>query len=101
LAASAEDTTVGSHVVVFGDSDFATNSFFDQYANGDLFINAIDWAAGQEQLINLTKPSSITRTLALPSSFWLLIMAISLICILPGIVIGGGVAAWLLRRSKG
>ena len=101
LAVAAEDTTAGSHLVVFGDVDFASNAFFSQYANGDMFINAIDWAAGQEKLINLTTPSTISRTLALPSSLGLLIMAISFLCILPGLVIAGGVISWLIRRSRG
>jgi ABC-type uncharacterized transport system involved in gliding motility auxiliary subunit len=96
-----EDTTAGSHLVVFGDVDFASNVFFNQYANGDMLINSIDWAAGQEQLINLTTPSTISRTLTLPSSIWLLIMAISFLCILPGLVIAGGVVSWLVRRSRG
>jgi ABC-type uncharacterized transport system involved in gliding motility auxiliary subunit len=101
LAVAVEDATTGSHILVFGDSDFASNAFFSQYANGDIFINSIDWAAGQEQLINLTSPSTITRSLAFPSSFWLLVMAISFLCILPGLVIAGGVIAWLIRRSRG
>lgn len=101
LAIAVTDTAKGSHIVVFGDSDFASNVFFNQYANGDMFINSIDWAAGQEQLINLTTPTAISRTMNLPSSFWLLIMAISFLCILPGLVIAGGVASWLIRRSRG
>jgi ABC-type uncharacterized transport system involved in gliding motility auxiliary subunit len=101
LAAAVEDTTAGSHVVVFGDADFATNVFFSQYANGDMFLNSIDWAAGQEKLINLSTPAAISRTLTLPSSFWLLIMAISFLCILPGLIIAGGVISWLIRRSRG
>jgi len=101
LAMAAEDSTNGSRLIVFGDSDFASNKFFSQYANGDIFINAIDWAAGQEQLINLTTPSAISRTLNLPSSFWLLMIALSFLCILPGLVIAGGVISWLIRRSKG
>jgi len=101
LAIAVSDTSAGSHIAVFGDSDFATNAFFSQYANGDVLINTIDWAAGQEQLINLSTPSTITRTLALPSSFWLLIMAISFLCILPGLVIAGGIISWWIRRSRG
>jgi ABC-type uncharacterized transport system involved in gliding motility auxiliary subunit len=101
LAAAVEDTTAGNHVVVFGDADFASNVFFSQYANGDMFLNSIDWAAGQEKLINLSTPTAISRTLTLPSNFWLLIMAISFLCILPGLVIAGGVISWLVRRSRG
>jgi ABC-type uncharacterized transport system involved in gliding motility auxiliary subunit len=101
LAVAVSDSKANNHVVVFGDSDFATDAFFGQYANGDMFINSIDWAAGQEQLINLNSPTAISRTLILPSSFWLLVMAISFLLILPGLVIAGGVASWLVRRSKG
>jgi ABC-type uncharacterized transport system involved in gliding motility auxiliary subunit len=101
LAVAATDTTSGSHIIVFGDSDFASDAFFSQYANGDMFINAIDWAAGQEQLINLNSPTAISRTLVLPSSFWLLVMAISFLFLLPGLIIAGGVISWLVRRSRG
>ena len=100
LAVVAQNTT-GGHLIVFGDADFASDAFFSQYANGDMFINAIDWAGGQTQLINLTSPSAIARTFVLPSSLWLLVMAISFLCILPGVVIAGGVVSWLIRRSRG
>ena len=101
VGGGATDTTAGSHLVVFGDAAFASNAYFSQYANGDMFINAIDWAAGQEQLINLNTPAAISRTMTLPSNFWLLIMAISFLCLLPGLVIAGGVISWLIRRSRG
>jgi ABC-type uncharacterized transport system involved in gliding motility auxiliary subunit len=101
LAVAVSDTTTGSHLVIFGDSAFATDLYFSQYGNGDIFLNSIDWAAGQEQLISLTSPKPVTRTLAFPSNFWLLIMAISFLCILPGLVIAGGVISWLIRRSRG
>lgn len=101
LAVAVEDTSTKYHLVIFGDVDFASNVFFDQYANGDMFINAIDWSVGQAQLINLNTPAAITRTMALPSSTWLLVIAISLLCILPGLVIAGGVISWLIRRSRG
>lgn len=101
LAVVSQNTTTNSNLVVFGDADFASDAFFNQYANGDMFINAIDWAGGQTQLINLTSPQAITRTLILPSSTWLLIMAVSFLCLLPGVVIAGGVISWLIRRSRG
>jgi ABC-type uncharacterized transport system involved in gliding motility auxiliary subunit len=101
LAAAVENAATSSHIVVFCDSDFASNVYFDQYANGDIFINSIDWAAGQEQLINLTAPSIISRTLVLPGSFWLLVMSLSFLCFLPGLVILGGVITFVIRRSRG
>jgi len=101
LAASAEDTTSISRIVVFGDSDFASDKFFSQYANGDMLINAVDWAAGQEKQLNLTSPQPITRTLNPPSSLTLGLIALMFVIVLPGLVIGGGITSWLVRRSKG
>jgi hypothetical protein len=44
LSAAAENYISGSRLVVFGDSDFASDAFFNQYGNEDLLVNAIDWA---------------------------------------------------------
>lgn len=42
-----------SRIVVVGDSDFATNSFFSIMGNGSLFLNAVNYLAAQENLIGL------------------------------------------------
>jgi len=42
-----------SRVVVVGDSDFATNSFFHIMGNGTLFVNTVNYLAAQENLIGL------------------------------------------------
>jgi ABC-type uncharacterized transport system involved in gliding motility auxiliary subunit len=101
LAAAVSDASTDSNLVVFGDSAFAANIYFNQGANGDIFINSIDWAAGQQQLISLNTPKAISRTFNPPSSLGLLVMAISFLFLLPGLVIAGGVASWLVRRSRG
>ncbi len=60
--AKAEPTAAGvasavpgkeSRVVVVGDSDFATNSFFHLMGNGTLFMNTVNYLAGQENLIGI------------------------------------------------
>ncbi|KAF0108703.1 MAG: hypothetical protein FD146_589 [Anaerolineaceae bacterium] len=101
LAAAAEDSITGSRLVVFGDSDFASDMFFSQYANGDILINAIDWAAGEEQMINLSKPAQTPRTLKPTSGVISALLWLSFLCILPGLVVAGGVASWLIRKSRG
>jgi ABC-type uncharacterized transport system involved in gliding motility auxiliary subunit len=101
LAAASENTTTNGRIVVFGDSDFASDTYFSQYANGDLFINSVDWAAGQEQMISLTTPDQTTRTLNPPSSATKALLAIAMICLIPGLIVAGGVASWLIRRSRG
>lgn len=42
-----------SRVVVVGDSDFATNSFFHVLGNGNLFLNAVNYLTAQENLIGI------------------------------------------------
>jgi ABC-type uncharacterized transport system involved in gliding motility auxiliary subunit len=42
-----------SRIIVVGDSDFATNSFFHILGNGTLFLNAVNYLAAQENLIGL------------------------------------------------
>ena len=48
--------TEHSRVIIVGDSDFATNSFFHVLGNGQLFLNAISYLAAQENLIGI-KPA--------------------------------------------
>jgi ABC-type uncharacterized transport system involved in gliding motility auxiliary subunit len=42
-----------SRIVVVGDSDFATNSFFHIMGNGTLFLNTVNYLAAQENLIGI------------------------------------------------
>ncbi len=45
--------TERSRMVVIGDSDFATNSFFHILGNGNLFLNTVNYLAAQENLIGI------------------------------------------------
>ncbi|MBK8017519.1 MAG: GldG family protein [Betaproteobacteria bacterium] len=49
----AKDMKAKSRIVVIGDSDFATNSFFHIMGNGKLFLNTINFLAAQENLIGV------------------------------------------------
>lgn len=48
-----EDKGRKSRVVIIGDSDFATNSFFHVMGNGKFFLNAMNYLAAQENLIGV------------------------------------------------
>ncbi len=101
IAAAAENSSTNGRLVVIGDFSFASDIYFDQYGNGDLFINTVDWAAGQGNMINLTSSQPINRTLRLPSSFTVLLLAFAFIILIPGLIIAAGVSTWLVRRSRG
>ncbi len=101
LGVAAENTSTRTRLVVFGNSSFASDTYIDQYGNADLVINSIDWAAEQDNMINLTAKTPTDRTLLPLSTFAWLMLGLAFICIIPGLVIAGGVASWLIRRSKG
>jgi ABC-type uncharacterized transport system involved in gliding motility auxiliary subunit len=42
-----------SRIAIVGDSDFATNSFFNIMGNGALFLNAVNYLVAQENLIGV------------------------------------------------
>ncbi len=101
IASAIENTTAGTRLVVFGNSSFASDTYVDQYGNADLIINAIDWAAKQDELISLTVKTTTTRTLTPISTLGWLMLGLLFILIIPGIIIAGGVISWLMRRAKG
>jgi ABC-type uncharacterized transport system involved in gliding motility auxiliary subunit len=101
LAAAAENTASKSRVVVFGSSSFAEDDNFGFSGNGDMFINAVDWVAEQESLIDLTTNSQQERTFTPPGSFQFILTIVSTVCVIPLAIIAAGVYAWVLRRRRG
>lgn len=60
LAAAPPPTFKRSRIVVIGDSDFATNSFFHIMGNGKLFLNTVNYLASKENLIGV-EPRTFDR----------------------------------------
>jgi ABC-type uncharacterized transport system involved in gliding motility auxiliary subunit len=101
LAIAGENSVTKGRVVIFGNSIFATNDGFDAYGNGNMFINSVDWAAEQEDLINLTPRQPTMRTFIPPNNLVFLVMIITTVLVLPGFVVFAGVSAWVARRKRG
>lgn len=47
-------------LVAAGDADFASNALFGWQGNGDLFLNSVNWLAGQQELISI-RPKEIAN----------------------------------------
>lgn len=101
LAIAGENTVTGGRVVVFGTSQFATDQIFDQYGNGDLFANSVDWAAEQENLTNITPKQPITRTFLPASQARILFLMFIVALAIPGIFLLLGIYTWFTRRRQG
>jgi ABC-type uncharacterized transport system involved in gliding motility auxiliary subunit len=100
LGAAAENFMNKGRLVVFGDSEFAADALY-QRGNGDILINAIDWATQQENLISLTPKNNTLRTFNPPGTLGLIGSILTSICLIPLLVIAGGVVTWFSRRRRG
>jgi ABC-type uncharacterized transport system involved in gliding motility auxiliary subunit len=85
-------------VVVFGDSDFADNSYFNVSGNGDLFLNTVNYLTEEEALIAIRPSKSPVQPLALTSSQALALFLIPVV-LMPILVIGAGLSVWKSRRK--
>lgn len=101
LAVLGENTLQGSRVVVFGDAEFGSDAYFNQFGNGDMFVNTIDWATDQENLINLTPKANTTRLLVPPGRYTMNLILLGSVFLLPGLVLLGGVLVFFQRRRRG
>jgi ABC-type uncharacterized transport system involved in gliding motility auxiliary subunit len=102
LMAALEGSATGGRVVVIGDADFVADDYVTAYGNSDLFVNTLDWAVGQENLITLTPKATTTRTLNLPAVPYLtgLIVLIAII-VLPGSMLATGIGVAISRKRRG
>jgi ABC-type uncharacterized transport system involved in gliding motility auxiliary subunit len=101
LVVAGENLTNAGRVVVFGNSVFATDDGFDAYGNGDLFVNAVDWAAGDDTPVDITIRPATQRTFNAPSQITWIAILLGSVCILPAMVLGAGIAAWISRKRRG
>jgi ABC-type uncharacterized transport system involved in gliding motility auxiliary subunit len=86
-----------SRVVAIGDSDFATNSVLGIQGNRDLFLNALNWVAQNENLIAIRPREAADRRITLTADQHQRVMLISLL-IVPGLVFATGAYTWWRRR---
>ena len=86
-----------SRLVVYGDSDFASNRWIGQLGNSNLFLNTVNWLAQQEDLISIRPRDPEDRRIELTegqqqSILWLTIL------IIPGLLFANAVRVYWKRR---
>ena len=104
LAVAAEGPWPGApsgkpfRLVVIGDGDFASNSFFPYMSNSDLVLAALAWLIGEERAPTMKPPVEVLPTVVLTNRQ---VRGIFLFCVLalPGLaVVIGGMVWWARRR---
>ena len=84
-------------LVVFGDADFVSNSYFEQETNGDFFLNSINWLVGDEALFGIRPKSFVIRQL-FPTRNEHNFMRYSSWFLLPALMAVTGGFVWWRRR---
>ena len=89
-------------IAVFGDADMLNNSLLDQGGNRDLFVNAINWLADDQDILG-ERPSRETAGVTTfmmteREGRWILTMST---VVLPGLFFLTGIAVFFWRRQHG
>ena len=100
--AAASEGRFGSgnpfRLVVFGDADFASNSFFPYLANADMVLGSISWLIREERAPVVKPPVEVLPTVALTGAQVRAIF-IATVLALPGSVALLGGLVWWRRRA--
>jgi ABC-type uncharacterized transport system involved in gliding motility auxiliary subunit len=94
---AANEPKPEARVVIFGDSDFASNGVMGIQGNKDMFMNVIGWLSQQENLISIRPKEASDRRLTLTATQQTNITWLALL-IVPGLVFGTGIYTWMRRR---
>ena len=94
----AESAETRTRIVVFGDSDFASNAYFANSGGGGLFLNAINWLTLEEDLIAIRPVDPSQRTLRRMTASEASLVQMTSIFLIPIVVFIIGVTVWWRRR---
>jgi ABC-type uncharacterized transport system involved in gliding motility auxiliary subunit len=95
--AAPRAVTGRSRIAVAGDSDFATNSFFHLFGNGNLFLNTVNYLTARENLIGITPRTYDLPRVNLTNRQMKGTFALSVILI-PALLAVVGTAVWWKQR---
>ena len=84
-------------LVVIGDADFASNSFFPYMSNSDLVLAMLAWLLGEERAPTMKPPIEVLPTVVLTQRQVYGIFIVTVLG-LPGMVMAIGGVVWWRRR---
>jgi ABC-type uncharacterized transport system involved in gliding motility auxiliary subunit len=84
-------------LVVVGDADFVSNSFFPYLANSDVVLAAIAWLTHEERAPTVKPPMEVLPTVSLTGGQMRDIFIVTVL-LMPGLIAFAGGAMWWLRR---
>jgi ABC-type uncharacterized transport system involved in gliding motility auxiliary subunit len=87
-----------TYLVVFGDADFAANSFFNLFGNGDLFLNTTNFLARAMEQITVRGAGKAQLLTLRSGQIWALFL-VSLVGA-PLVMLAAGIWAYRRRRAR-
>jgi ABC-type uncharacterized transport system involved in gliding motility auxiliary subunit len=85
---------------VFGDSDFASNQYLGTAGNRDLFVNAVNWLAGEVESISLRPNVSRASSFQMSQEQFRFLQYVSLLVVPEAIALVGVLVWWTRRHAK-
>src|SRR5581483_6235848 len=89
--------TAPFRLVIAGDADFASNSFFPYLANSDVVLASIAWLTHEEGVPTMKPPVEVLPTVSLTGEQMRGIFIVTVL-LMPGLIAFAGGAMWWLRR---
>lgn len=97
-AKTSPNTAKESRLVVFGNSNFATDSLFEQQLNGDVFLNTVSWLSQQDEKLLSIRPKQPKNRRIIISNLEANLLTISAVVLLPLLGLLTGFIIWWKRR---
>jgi ABC-type uncharacterized transport system involved in gliding motility auxiliary subunit len=92
-----EGATAPFRLVVAGDADFVSNSFFPYLANSDVALAALAWLTREERAPTMKPPMEVLPTVTLTGKQMRSIFIVTVL-LMPGLIAFAGGAMWWWRR---
>lgn len=86
-----------SRVVAFGDSDWIVNANLHVFSNRDLFLNSINWLAGEEGGYTIREGAMRASQAPITRASYMLILLTSFLA--PELILLFGLSVWWKRRA--
>ena len=87
-----------SRLVVFGNATFASNGWFGQQLNGDMFLNAVKWLADEDDGLLAIRPKNLENRRIYLSLEQATLLGWLAIIIFPGLAFMAAAVIWWQRR---
>jgi len=97
-ASPSSQTPTESRLVVFGNSNFATDGLFDRQLNGDVFLNSVTWLNQQDKQPLSIRPKEPKNRRITLTSIQANVLTLSSLLLLPLSGFAAAVILWWKRR---